>query len=124
MMDQKPPRPGSRNDPKEMVLAGLGGCTAMDVIALLKKHKQTVTSFEVEVDVATSTGGNPMVFTKADIYFRLAGEVDPAIALESVHLSQTKYCGVSAMLAKAFPISYHVLVNGAEVGSGVAAFTI
>jgi putative redox protein len=125
LMDAKAPLgQGRAMTPKEMVLAGLGGCTAMDVIALLKKHKQTVTSFEVEVDVATSTGGNPMVFTKADIYFRLAGEVDPAIALESVHLSQTKYCGVSAMLAKAFPISYHVLVNGAEIGSGVAAFTI
>jgi putative redox protein len=91
LMDAKAPLgQGRAMTPKEMILAGLGGCTAMDVIALMKKHKQSVTSFEVEVDVATSTGGSPMVFTKADIFFRLAGEVDPAIALESVHLSQNQ----------------------------------
>jgi putative redox protein len=108
--------------PKELVVAGLGGCTAMDVVALMKKQKQPLTSFEVAVDVETSTGGNPMVFTKADITFKLTGAVDPALALEAVRLSQTKYCGVSAMLVKAFPIEYHVLVNGENVGSGKSDF--
>jgi putative redox protein len=122
-MDAKAPiGKGSAQTPKELVLAGLGGCTAMDVMALMKKHKQPVQSFEVEVDVATSTGGSPMVFTKADIYFRLGGEIDKNIALEAAHLSQTKYCGVSAMLLKAFPIEYHVFVNGEKVGSGFSKF--
>lgn len=123
MMDAKAPLgQGQAMTPKELVVAGLGGCTAMDVIALLKKHKQVVNSMEVEVEVATSVGTNPMVFTHADVEFRIAGEVDPAIALESVRLSQTKYCGVSAMLVKAFPINYHVFVNGEKIGSGAAAF--
>ena len=108
--------------PKELVIAGLGGCTAMDVIALLKKHKQAETGFEIEVDVGTSTGKTPVVFTKAYIYFRISGEVDKAIALDAVKLSQTKYCGVSAMLSKVFPIEYHVIVNGEPVGSGTASF--
>lgn len=123
LMDAKTPiGKGSAQTPKELVINGLGGCTAMDVMAYLKKHKQTVSSFEVEVDVATSTGGSPMVFTKADIYFRLNGTVDPNLALESAKLSQTKFCGVSAMLVKAFPIEYHVYVNNEKIGSGFSKF--
>ena len=122
-MDAKSPiGQGLAMTPKDLVVVGLGGCTAMDVIALMKKHKQIVNSFQVEVEVETSTGKTPMVFTKADIYFRLEGSLDEAIVLESVRLSQTKYCGVSAMMAKAFPITYHVYINGKDVGTGQADF--
>jgi putative redox protein len=106
--------------PKELVAAGLGGCTAMDVMALMKKHKQTVTEFTI--DVEPTSGPHPHVFAKAEITFSLRGQIDPSIALESVRLSQTKFCGVSAMLAKAFPITYKVIVNGDVVGNGHANF--
>lgn len=108
--------------PKELVAAGLGGCTAMDVVALLKKHKQGYKTLEVSVDIATSTSGQPVVFTSATLTFTATGEVDKEILLNAVHLSQTKYCGVSAMLAKAFPISYLVKLNGEQVGEGKADF--
>lgn len=122
-MDAKSPiGKGTAMTPKELVGAGLGGCTAMDVVALLKKHKQPFTALEVEVDIATSTGKAPAVFTKADIYFKISGVVEPKIALEAVLLSQTKYCGVSAMLVKAFPIEYHVSLNGENIGSGFSKF--
>ena len=122
-MDAKSPiGKGSAMTPKELIAAGLGGCTAMDVVALLKKHQQPLNALEVEVDIETSKGTPPMVFTKADIYFKLSGSVDRELALESVRLSQTKYCGVSAMLVKAFPIGYHVLLNGEKIGSGAAKF--
>ena len=108
--------------PKELIVAGLGGCTAMDVIALMKKHKQTVSEFKVDVDVEPTAGKHPHVFAKAEITFALNGQIDAAIALESVRLSQTKFCGVSAMLSKAFPITYKVLVNGENIGSGQTQF--
>jgi putative redox protein len=108
--------------PKELVAAGLGGCTAMDVIALMKKHKQTVTDFKIDVDVEPLTTKHPHVFAKAEITFHLNGQIDPSIAVESVKLSQTKFCGVSAMLSKAFPIHYNVIVNGELAGSGKATF--
>lgn len=108
--------------PKEMVAVGLGGCTAMDIVALMKKHKQTVTEFKIDVDVEPLTIKHPHIFAKAEITFHLNGSIDPKIALESVRLSQTKFCGVSAMLSKAFPISYKVVVNGESVGSGQAQF--
>lgn len=124
-MDAKAPiGKGLAMTPKELVITGLGGCTAMDVIALMKKHKQTVTGFRVDVDVEPSSGPHPHVFTKADITFSLEGQIDAAIAVEAVRLSQTKFCGVSAMLAKAFPISYKVIVNGENVGSGEAQFNL
>ncbi|MEN0057824.1 MAG: OsmC family protein [Bdellovibrio sp.] len=108
--------------PKELVAVGLGGCTAMDVVALLKKHKQTYESLQVEVDVTQTTGVHPAVFQEAKITFYVKGAVDPQVLLEAVKLSQTKYCGVSAMLAQSFPISYIVYNNGEEIGSGSANF--
>lgn len=122
-MDAKPPIGKELGvTPKELVVAGLGGCTAMDVISLLNKHKQDVKEFKIEVDVEPTSGAHPHVFAKADIHFHLNGTIDSAIALESVRLSQTKYCGVSAMLSKAFPITYHVHVNGELIGNGQANF--
>ncbi|MBV2168337.1 MAG: OsmC family protein [Bdellovibrio sp.] len=109
--------------PKELVATGLGGCTAMDVIALLKKHKQDYKSLQVEVDITSSSGGHPVVFAEAHLLFQVTGEVDKAILLESVNLSQTKFCGVSAMLSKALPIHYRVVLNGEEIGVGQANFS-
>jgi putative redox protein len=113
---------GSAMTPKELVLAGLGGCTAMDVIALLKKHKQPFESFTVDVDVTPSEGKHPVVFLAGLVEFHVAGRVDKDILLESVRLSQTKFCGVSAMLSKAFPIKYKVRLNGEFIGEGMAEF--
>ena len=122
-MDAKSPiGRGSALTPKELVASGLGGCTAMDVVALLRKNKQDLRSLNVDVDVTPSTGAHPVVFTKAHLTFRVEGTVDPKILNEAVHLSQTKFCGVSAMLSKAFPITYEVLLNGQKVGEGKADF--
>lgn len=122
-MDAKTPiGKDSGASPKELVAIGLGGCTAMDVIALLKKYKQSPQSFLVDVDVQTSTGGYPAIFEKAVLRFVVNGTVDANKLLEAVKLSQTKYCGVSAMLSKAFPIEYNVVLNGAEIGVGSADF--
>ena len=122
-MDAKAPiGTGSAQTPKELVLDGLAGCTAMDVVALFKKHRQSVDTFQVTVEVETSKSGQPVVFTSAQITFSASGSIDPKIYLEAVQLSQTKYCGVSAMLSKAFPINYKVVLNNEEIGRGKADF--
>jgi putative redox protein len=108
--------------PKELVAAGLGGCTAMDVIALLKKHKQPYEAFGVDVDITMSTGGYPTVFSHAELTFTAVGQIKPEIFLEAVKLSQTKYCGVSAMILKACPIHYTVVLNNENIGEGNAHF--
>ena len=123
LVDAKSPMgKGTGPTPKELILIGLGGCTAMDVVAMMKKNKQPIDRFEIEVDVTTSEGVQPAVFTKCEITLRLRGQVEAAKVLEAVELSQTQYCGVSAMLVKAFPISYTVELNGSLIGSGKAHF--
>jgi len=108
--------------PKELLLASMASCTAMDVAALLRKHKQVLKEFTVAVDATPSEGKHPKVFTQANITFEISGDVDPTIALDSVRASQTVFCGVSAMLSRAFPIHYEVIVNGAPAGTGQAEF--
>jgi putative redox protein len=108
--------------PKQLVLAGLAGCTAMDVVALMKKYHQPLESFEIDTEVEKSSGGYPEVFTAAMLTFKLKGQVEAAKAIEAVELSQTKYCGVSAMLAKAFPIRYRIELNGQIISEGSAHF--
>ncbi len=109
--------------PKELLLSALGSCTAMDVVALLKKHKQTLDRFSVSVEAPLSEGGYPKQFTRADLVFDVEGAIDPAVLLDSVRASQTKFCGVSAMLSRVFPIAYSVRLNGAFIGTGEANFS-
>lgn len=123
VMDSKAPLgKNSGMTPKELVATGLGGCTAMDVVALLKKHKQNFSEFKIQVDTEQNEKGHPKVFTKAHLIFSVSGEVDAKILIDSVELSQTKYCGVSAMLAKALPITYDVVLNNEKIASGSAKF--
>lgn len=122
-MDAKSPiGSGSAMTPKELVAAGLGGCTAMDVLALLKKHKQQLSAMNVEIDITSSVNTHPAVFTAAELVFDVKGEIMPDILLNAIADSQTKYCGISAMLSKAFPIRYKVILNNENIGQGEAHF--
>lgn len=87
--------------PMELIVAGLAGCTGMDVISILLKKRQRVTSLTVEV-VGERSDEHPMVYTNIDLVYRVQGEgVDPMAVARSIELSQTKYCSVSAMLHQA-----------------------
>lgn len=108
--------------PKELVAFAVSGCTAMDVAALMKKYKQTMESFAVEAEVTMKEGSQPAVFARIDLVFALTGPLDKEKVIEAVRLSQTKYCGVSAMMVKACPIAYKIILNGEEIGRGEAAF--
>jgi putative redox protein len=122
-MDAKAPIGQNQGQtPKELLVDALCGCTAMDVIAWLRKNKQTVEHFAVQAEVSVSEKGHPAVFTAAHLLYKIEGEVIASIAEQAVRLSQSQYCGVSAMLAKAFPITWELLVNGASVAKGEAAF--
>ncbi len=122
-MDAKKPFGAeSAMSPKDLVICGLCGCTAMDVVGLMKKHKQTIEEFEVTADVTMTEKVHPLVFERIELLFTLKGAIEPAILLESILLSQSKFCGVSAMLSKAVPIHYSVSLNGETIGSGKADF--
>ena len=88
----------------ELIAVGLAGCTAMDVISILKKKHQDVIHFDVTVDAPRSPE-YPKVFTKAVIKYIVSGKnVSEAAVLRAIELSTNKYCPAHAMFEKAFPI--------------------
>jgi putative redox protein len=106
--------------PKEMVLAAVSGCTGMDVASMMKKHKQDILSFSVEAE-ADLTKEHPKVFTHIHLTYILNGQnLDLEKIKSSVDLSMNQYCGVSAMLAKACPVYFKVMVNSELIHQGEA----
>ncbi|HHY54584.1 MAG TPA: OsmC family protein [Chloroflexi bacterium] len=94
---------GSR--PMELMAMSLAGCTAMDVISILRKKRQEVTGFEVKVD-ADRASQHPHVFTAITITYVLRGRgIDPAAVERAMQLSEEKYCPAQAMLRAVAPIT-------------------
>ena len=97
------PEVGGRNlglRPMEMVLLGLGGCTAIDVLHMLRKGRQPITDMRVELD-AERADDVPKVFTKIHLHFVLTGAgLDPHKVERAIILSASKYCSASMMLNK------------------------
>jgi putative redox protein len=123
-MDTKAPLgDGSALNPKQLVLSGLCGCTSMDVLSLLNKKNQQLEAFELVAEAEMSAKGHPKVFSKIHLSFIFAGTIDAEYLKESVHLSQTKYCGVAAMLSKSVSMTYTVLLNGSEISKGITDFS-
>ena len=94
--------------PKPLILTALAGCTGMDVVSLLKKMKVEFTDFKIAVD-GELTEEHPKYYYKLHINYMFKGEsLDMEKIKKAIELSQTKYCGVSAMLSKAAEITYEI----------------
>jgi putative redox protein len=85
--------------PIELALLALGGCTAFDVIGILRKMRQEVTGYEVDVR-AEQRHEPPNYFTRVEIRHHLHGTIDPEAVRRAITLSETKYCSVGAMISK------------------------
>ena len=100
--------------PMELLLLGLGGCTGMDVISLLRKMRQEVTAYRVEL-AADRADDHPKVMTAITITHVVTGRgLDPAKVRRAVELSATRYCPASAMLCAAAPIRHRYRVIDEE----------
>jgi putative redox protein len=103
------PEGGGRNigpRPMETVLAGTGGCTAYDVVAILKKSRQDITDCVVDVE-ADRAAEDPKVFTRIHFHFTIKGRNIKREHVErAIHLSAEKYCSASIMLGKTATISH------------------
>ena len=92
--------------PMEMLLLGVGGCTAFDVVSILKKSRQAIVDCEVMVD-SDRAEQVPKVFTRIHIHFIVSGNnLDPDKVEKAVSLSADKYCSASKMLEKAAEITH------------------
>ena len=103
------PEAGGRNlgvRPMEMLLLGLGGCTAFDVVSILQKSRQKMVACEVEIE-AERAEEIPKVFTKIHVHFIVSGkDLDKSKVAKAVALSADKYCSASRMLEKAAIITH------------------
>jgi putative redox protein len=93
--------------PMELLLIGLAGCTGMDVISILQKKRQPVTSFDVRVH-ADRAREHPRVFTHIVVEYIIGGNVDPAAVARAVELSVTKYCPAEGMFGQIVTIEHHI----------------
>ena len=104
-----PPDSGGKNlgpRPMEMLLLGLGGCSAFDVVHILRKSRLDVRDCVAEID-ATRAETDPKVFTKIHVHFIVTGfALDPKRVEQAVKLSAEKYCSASIMLGKVADITH------------------
>lgn len=103
------PTVGGRNmgiRPMELLLIGMGGCSGIDVMEILRKGRHEVRDCEATLKgIRAET--DPKVFTRIDIHFKVTGKAIPGNAVErAVKLSEEKYCSASAMLAKTAEIHF------------------
>ena len=103
------PEAGGRNlgfRPMEMLLLGLGGCSAFDVVLILRRGREQVTDCVVDID-AQRAETDPKVFTKISMRYILTGRsLDPKKVERAVHLSAEKYCSATAILARSAQIEH------------------
>ncbi len=112
VLDGSPDHGGEDEGPRpvEMLLMGLAGCTGMDVIAILRKKRQSVSAFRVIVS-GERREEHPRVFQNIHVVYEVTGKgLDIEAARQAVLLSEDKYCSVSAMLRKAVDITTDVRI--------------
>lgn len=108
MMDGAPEAGGRDLAPRpmEMVLAGTGGCTAFDVVLILKKGRHQVSGCEVQLQ-AERADTDPKVFTKVHFHYVITGKaLKPEAVARAIELSKDKYCSASIMMAKTAEITH------------------
>ena len=100
--------------PKELLLLSLAGCTASDVVSILQKKRVKLDDFEINIS-AEMTEEHPKVFTKIDLEYVFYGDSIAEKDVErAIELSETKYCGVTAMLEKALEINHTYKIEKAK----------
>lgn len=119
------PDAGGRNlgfRPMEMLLLGLGGCSAFDVMLILKRSREAVTDCVVDIDAERATT-DPKVFTKIQMHYTVTGHtLDRKKVERAVALSAEKYCSASAILAKTAELTHTItLVESQPTSTGATA---
>lgn len=93
--------------PMEVVLLGLCGCTAIDVISILRKKREPFTGLTVSAE-AEQSSEPPKVFVRVRLIYKVSGKVARKAMEDAVHLSETKYCSVAGMISTTAKIDYMI----------------
>ncbi|MAP55402.1 OsmC family protein [Altibacter sp.] len=101
--------------PMELVLMAVGGCNAIDIISILKKQRQQVTSYTIEVDGKRKELRDAKPFEAIHVSIFLDGDIQPEKAKRAAALSFEKYCSVSLTLAGCVSVTYSIILNGTAI---------
>ena len=98
--------------PMQMLLAGLGGCSGIDIVNILKKQRQQLDEFDIEIDGQREVGVEPSLFKDIHVIFKLKGpNLDENKVKKAVELSMDKYCSVAKTLESSAKITYEFQIN-------------
>ena len=97
--------------PVEALVASLGGCSGIDVIMILKKQKQQIDEFDIELEAERDKTQVPAIVTAIHVKFILKGKIDKDKLEKAIDLSVNKYCTVSKMLGKTVKITHSYQIN-------------
>ena len=99
--------------PMQMLLMGLGGCSAIDIVMILKKQRQTIDDFSIKIEGEREPGKEPSLWQNVKIIFKLNGVIDAEKATRACELSMNKYCSVAETLKRGgTAFTWEVVVNG------------
>ncbi len=101
--------------PMELLLMAVGGCNAIDIISILKKQRQVIKQYHIEVEGKRKEVRQAKPFEAIHVNIHLKGEIDMTKAKRAAQLSFEKYCSVSITLKGSVDVTYDVYVNGEKV---------
>jgi putative redox protein len=84
----------------QLLLMGLGGCSGIDIVSILKKQRQQVESFSIRIEGEREAGTDPSLWKEVNVLFELSGNIDPEKAQKACALSMDKYCSVAQTLRR------------------------
>src|SRR5690606_31550688 len=115
LIDNKTDEPSKGASPMELLLMGVGGCSAIDVAMILKKQRQEITSYKMEVEGKRKEVRDAKPFEAIHVTLYLEGKIDEAKAIRAAQLSFEKYCSVSITLEASVKITFSIVLNGKSI---------
>jgi putative redox protein len=114
-IDSKTDEPSKGASPMELLLMGVGACSAIDVVSILKKQRQEITSYKMEVEGQRKEVREAKPFESIHVILYLEGEIDETKAIRAAQLSFEKYCSVSITMEASVKITYSIVLNGKKL---------
>ena len=100
--------------PMELLIMGLGGCSSIDIISILKKARQPLEDLQVEINAEREQGKEPALFTTIHAHYIFIGDVQESQVKRALELSLEKYCSVARVLEKSATITWSYEIQGID----------
>ena len=107
--------------PMQLLIAAMGGCSGIDIVAILKKQRQEIEEFSMEIDAENASVDHYSVWRTIHVLVTLTGNIEPEKAISAANLSFGKYCSVSKLLETHATITFSIKLNGTVIAQNFTA---